>query len=172
MRVLTSVLPRDRQGFAKMTEVWTKRRGLEVIQAHQDAPGATLKVLQALQSTFGCVPDEAVPLIADALNLSRAEVHGVVSFYHDLRKKPPGRHVLKLCRAEACQAMGGDALAAAAEKILDAQPGETSADGAVTLETVYCLGLCACAPAAHLDDKPYGRLDRKRLEQVLESASK
>jgi len=117
-------------------------------------------------------PEEAVSLIADALNLSRAEVHGVVSFYHDLRNKPPGRHVLKLCRAEACQAMGGDALAAAAEAILGAHLGETSADGAVTIEPVYCLGLCACAPAAHLDDKPFGHLDRERLAQLLESAAK
>ena len=155
-----------------MTEPWTKDCGLELIQAHQHAAGAILPILHALQDAFGCVPEEAIPLIADALNLSRAEVHGVVSFYHDFRSKPPGRHVLKLCRAEACQAMGGVALAAAAEAKLDAHFGDTSRDGAVTLEPVYCLGLCACAPAALLDGKPLGRLDRERLEELLEGAAR
>jgi formate dehydrogenase subunit gamma len=155
-----------------MTEPWTKDRGLELIRAHQCVEGAALPILHALQDAFGCVPEEAIPLIADALNLSRAEVHGVVSFYHDFRSKPPGRHVLKLCRAEACQAMGGDALAAAAEAKLDAHFGDTSRDGAVTVEPVYCLGLCACAPAALLDGKPIGRLDRERLEELLEGAAR
>ncbi len=162
-----------------MTEVWTEDRGLEVIRAHQHAPGATLLILHALQNTFGYVPEEAVPLIADALNLSRAEVRGIVSFYHDFRNKPPGRHVLKLCRAEACQSMGGDALAAAVEAMLGASSGKTKrASGkakngdAVTVEPVYCLGLCTCAPAAELDGKPVGRLDRKRLAQLLEGAAK
>lgn len=154
-----------------MTEAWTKDRGLEVIRAQQHAPGAALPILHALQGAFGYVPEEAVPLIADALNISGAEVRGVISFYHDFRSKPPGRHVLKLCRAEACQAMGGDALAAAVEARLGTHDGDTSRDGAVTVEPVYCLGLCACAPAAHLDGKPVGRLDRERLEQLLEGAT-
>ena len=153
-----------------MTESWTKERGVEIIRAHQRQAGATLPILHALQDAFGCVPKEAVPLIADALNLSRAEVHGTISFYHDFRSRPPGRHVLKLCRAEACQAMGGDALAAAAEAKLGAPIGETVGD--VTVEPAYCLGLCACAPAAMLDGKPCGRLDRERLERLLEGTAR
>ncbi len=154
-----------------MTESWTIERGVELIRAHQHEAGGTLPILHALQSAFGYVPDEAIPLIADALNLSRAEVYGTVTFYHDFRSSPPGRHVLKLCRAEACQAMGSDALAARVEKKLDMRCGETSRNGAVTLEPAYCLGLCACAPAAMLDGKPYGRLDREALEQLLEGAA-
>jgi formate dehydrogenase subunit gamma len=155
-----------------MTEPWTKDRGLELIRAHQHAECPTLPILHALQSAFGCVPEEAIPLIAGALNISRAEAYGIVSFYHDFRSKPPGRHVLKLCRAEACQAMGGNALAAATEAKLDTPLGGTTPDGAVTVEPVYCLGLCACAPAAQLDGKPVGRLDRERLEQLLEGAAR
>src|SRR5262249_3463778 len=93
-------------------EAWEEQRAREIIAAHAGIPGATLPILHALQEAFGCVPEAAVPMIADALNLSRAETHGVVTFYHDFRREPPGRHVLKLCRAEACQAMGGDALGA------------------------------------------------------------
>lgn len=155
-----------------MTEPWNKSCCLEIIRAHQDMAGAMLPMLHALQDAFGCVPEDAIPLIAEALNLTRAEVHGTVSFYRDFRGIPPGRHVLKLCRAEACQSMGGEPLAAAAEAKLGTSFGGTSRDGAVTLESAYCLGLCACAPAAMLDGKPHGRLDRERLEQLLESAKR
>ena len=148
----------------------TKERADEIIRAHQDREGAALVILQALQAEFGCVPEDALPRVADALNLSRAELHGIVSFYHDFRSTPPGRHVLKLCRAEACQAMGGEALAARAQQRLGVGWNETSADGAVTLEPVYCLGLCACAPSAMLDGKPAGRLDGKRLDALLDGA--
>ena len=143
-------------------------RAAQIIAAQAHSEGATLPVLHALQAEFGWVPDEAVPLVAAALNLSRAEVHGVVSFYHDFRRRPPGRHVLKLCRAEACQAMGGDALAAQAQAALQIGWGGTSADGAVTLEPVFCLGLCACAPAALLDQDVVGALDGKKLAQLLD----
>src|SRR5262245_21388257 len=105
--------------------------------------------------------------IAEALNVSRAEVHGVVTFYHDFRRQPAGRHVLKLCRAEACQASGGDAIAARAEQGLGVAMRETSGDGRVTLEAVYCLGLCACAPSAMLDGRVHGRLDDKRLDALI-----
>jgi formate dehydrogenase subunit gamma len=147
---------------------FTKEIAASIIAAHAGREGATLPVLHALQAEFGCVPAEAVPLVADALNLSRAEVHGVVSFYHDFRAAPPGRHVLKLCRAEACQSMGGDALAAEAQSVLQTGWGGTSADGAVTLEPVFCLGLCACAPAAMLDGEVLGALDGARLGRLLE----
>src|SRR5215468_5993746 len=120
------------------------RLGL-LIAEHRDQPGALLPILHAVQEEFGYVDDAAVPVIAAALNLSRAEVHGVVTFYHDFRRAPAGRHVLKLCRAEACQAAGSDPLAAHAATRLGVEMGTTAPDGSVTLEPVYCLGLCAVA---------------------------
>jgi formate dehydrogenase subunit gamma len=148
-------------------EPWSAARALEIIEANRRLDGAALPILHAMQEVFGCVPDEAVPLVADALNVTRAEVHGIVTFYHDFRRAPPGRHVLKLCRAEACQSMGGDALAEAVQKKLGTRFGETSDDGAVTIEPVYCLGLCACAPAAMLDGKPIGRTTGEKIENLL-----
>ncbi len=148
-------------------EPWSAERAREIIEIHKHLDGATLPILQALQQSFGCVPREAVPLVAEALNLSRAEVHGIVSFYHDFREQPPGRHVLKLCRAEACQSMGADALAEKLQHKLGAKFGETSRDGNVTIEPVYCLGLCACAPSALLDGKPIGRLTTDKIEKFL-----
>lgn len=129
-----------------------------------------LPILHDIQHAFGCVPEEAVPLIAKAMNLSRAEVHGVVTFYHDFRREPAGRHVLRLCRAEACQAAGGQTLAERAERLLGIGFGDTSADGSVTLEAVYCLGLCATAPTAMLDGRVVGRLDDARLDALLAEA--
>src|SRR5271156_3820181 len=126
--------------------VWSETRAGEIIAAHVQQEGATLPILHALQEEFGHVPQDAIPMVAHALNLSRAEVHGVVTFYHDFREAPAGRHVLKLCRAEACQSMGADALADQARGQLHVEWGETTADGRVTLEPVFCLGLCACAP--------------------------
>jgi formate dehydrogenase subunit gamma len=151
-------------------EAWSRARGEEVIAAHTHMEGATLPILHALQAEFGYVPAEAEPMIAHALNLSRAEVHGVVSFYHDFRRAPPGRHVLKLCRAEACQAVGADALHEHACKRLGVALGETTPDGAVTVEQVFCLGLCASGPSAMLDGKPIGRLNPSRLDAVLATA--
>ncbi len=151
-----------------MREPFSPERAKQVIAAYRKDDGTALQILQAMQEVFGHVPPDAVPLVADALNLSRADVHGIVTFYHDFRREPPGRHVLKLCRAEACQSMGGDALAEHAQEALGAGFGETTRDGAVTLEPVYCLGLCACAPSAMLDGKPVSRLDRARLEKLLE----
>jgi len=126
-----------------------------------------LQILHVLMAEFGYIDREVEPLIAEALNISRAEVHGVVTFYHDFREQPAGRHVLKLCRAEACQACGGDALAARAEARLGMKLGDTSADGRVTLEPVYCLGLCATAPSAMLDGRIVGRLDETRLDLLI-----
>ena len=143
---------------------WNETQAAEILKQHEGRQGALLPILHDVQEAFGHVPAEAVPVIAQALNLSRAEVHGVVSFYHDFRPEPAGRHVLKLCRAEACQAAGGDALAARAEQRLGIALGETSADGRVSLEPVYCLGLCACAPSAILDGRVYGRLDDTRID--------
>jgi formate dehydrogenase subunit gamma len=147
---------------------WNKERAEAIIAAHRTVEGATLPVLHALQDEFGYVPEEAVPLIASALNLSRAEVHGVVTFYHDFHDTPRGTHVLKLCGAEACQSMGAELLAEAAKKKLQLGWGETTPDQSVTLERVFCLGLCACAPAAMFDDKVYGVLDEKKLATLLD----
>lgn len=139
---------------------------------HRDRPGALLPILHALQEAFGYVDEKAEPIIAEVLNLTRAEVHGVVTFYHDFRRKPAGAHTLKLCRAEACQSMGGEALAARAERALGVASGETTADGKVTLEAVYCLGLCALAPSAMIDKRVVGRLDAKRLDGLIAEARK
>src|SRR3979411_380138 len=128
-------------------EPWDAARGDEIIAEHTHLHGSTLVILHALQEAFGYVPEPAIPLIAAALNLSRAEVHGVFTFYHDFRREPAGRHVLKLCRAEACQAAGGDALATRAEARLGITIGNTTADERVTLEPIYCLGLGATGPA-------------------------
>jgi formate dehydrogenase subunit gamma len=151
-------------------EPWSAKRAAAIIAAHLEREGATLPVLQALQEAFGHVPPAAVVLVAEALNLSRAEVHGVVTFYHDFRAEPAGRHVLKLCRAEACQAAGADALAARAQAELGVAIGSTTADRSVTFEPVYCLGLCATAPAAMLDGRVVGRLDATRLDALLVEA--
>ncbi|WP_173934676.1 formate dehydrogenase subunit gamma [Chelativorans sp. Marseille-P2723] len=138
-----------------------------IIERWRHEEGPLLPILNGIQREFGYVPREALPLIADALNLSRAEVYGVVSFYHDYRENPPGRHVLKLCRAEACQSMGGDLVAERLQNLLGVKFGETAGDGSVTLEAVYCLGLCACAPSAMLDGEVIGRLDGEKAEEIV-----
>jgi formate dehydrogenase subunit gamma len=137
-----------------------------IVESLRDLQGPLLPILHRLQEEFGHVPAEALPVVAEALNLSRAEVHGVVSFYHDFRRAPAGRHVLKLCQAEACRSMGAEDVAALVSRALGIGFHETSADGAVTLEPVYCLGLCACAPAAMLDGEPLGRLDAAAVEEI------
>lgn len=132
--------------------------------------GPLLPMLHAVQHEWGCVPENAVPVLADLLNLSRAEVHGVISFYHDFRKAPAGKHILRICRAEACQSMGGHALAEATLAKLGIDWHDTTANGAVTIEPVYCLGMCACAPAAMLDDRVVARLDEARMDRLLSEA--
>ncbi|WP_323778309.1 formate dehydrogenase subunit gamma [Leisingera sp.] len=141
-----------------------------IISDHLHLEGPLLPILHALQEACGSIPQEATPLIADALNISKAEVHGVISFYHDFREVPAGRHVVKICRAEACQAVGGNALAEAARARLGVEWHGTTANGAVTLEPVYCLGLCACGPAAMVDGKVHGRVDEARMANLLAEA--
>ena len=150
-----------------MHEPWSSAVAADIIAGHAGRDGATLPILHALQERFGYVDRAAVPMIADALNLSRAEVHGVVTFYHDFRAAPAGRHVVKLCRAEACQAVGAVALAAHAQRQLGIGWHETTADGRVTLEPVFCLGLCACGPAALIDDEPVSGLDPEAFDRRL-----
>jgi len=146
---------------------WDEARAREIIAENKGLDGPALPVLHALQEAFGYIPDEAVALVASELNLSRADVFGVISFYHDFRRQPAGRHVVKLCGAEACQSMGGAAVASCAERKLGIRLGETTADGRVSLEPVYCLGLCSVAPSAMVDGQVIGRLDEARVETIL-----
>ena len=143
----------------------------ELCSRHNNAPGALIEIFHDVQERLGFVPDAVLPAIADALNLSRAEVYGVRTFYHDFRTEPAGTHVLKLCKAEACQAMGADRLAASVAKSLGIEMGGTSKNGAVTIEAVYCLGNCALAPAAMLDGKLMGRVSEAKLAAVLAAGS-
>jgi formate dehydrogenase subunit gamma len=141
---------------------------VEAIAARlKDRPGALMLILHEVQDRFGYVARDSVPIIAHALNLSRAEVHGVVTFYHDFRHHPPGRDVIRLCRAESCQAMGAVALADHVRGRLGVQFGETTSDGAFTLEAVYCLGNCGCSPAMVLNDELYGRVSPARFDELL-----
>ncbi len=141
-----------------------------IIGAYAVLDGAALPILHALQDEFGYVPRECEPLIAGALNISRAEVHGIISFYHDFRRAPAGRHVLKLCRAESCQSAGGTELAERLLGWLGLEWGGTTRDGSLTVEAVYCLGLCACSPSALLDGEPMARLDDGALATVVQEA--
>lgn len=141
----------------------------EIIAAHLHREGPLLPILHDVQAEWGHIPDDAQPVIARALNISRAEIHGVVSFYHDFRGHPAGRHTLRICRAEACQAMGGNATAEAAKKALGIDWHGTTPDGAITLEPVFCLGLCACAPAAQLDGDLHARVDADKLATLIAS---
>jgi formate dehydrogenase subunit gamma len=142
-------------------------RSLQIIRDLKHLEGPMLPILHAIQAEFGYVPDEVKPIIANELNLSRAEVHGVVTFYHEFRDHPAGRHVLKLCRAEACQSMGSDRIADRVRELFGVDFHQSTPDGAVTLEAVYCLGLCACAPAAMLDGEVYGRVDEHCLSEIV-----
>ncbi|WP_134499481.1 formate dehydrogenase subunit gamma [Microvirga pakistanensis] len=144
------------------------KRVSEIIAAHSSLDGPAVPILHALQEEFGYVPEETLSLLASALNLSRAEIHGTVTFYHDFRSKPAGKHVLKLCRAEACQAMNGPQIAEALLTQLGITWGETTPDGALTVEGVFCLGLCACAPSGLYDGEPIGRLNAELLEAVVQ----
>jgi formate dehydrogenase subunit gamma len=148
---------------------WNPERAVEVIAGKADLDGALMPILHALNETFGYVPDEAVPLIAGALNLSRADVHGTLTFYHDFRRKPAPKHVVKLCQAEACQARGSVALTAHAEQRLNTPidaHGHANAQG-VSLEPIYCLGLCASGPSALIDGRPHARLTADRFDALM-----
>jgi formate dehydrogenase subunit gamma len=148
-------------------EPFSPARTLQIVETHAAAEGPLLPILHAVQAAFGCIPPQATPLIAERLNLTRAEVHGVISFYHDFRSAPPGARQVRLCRAEACQARGAEALARSVLAALglpaDEPFGGTTADGAVSVEGVYCLGLCAVSPAALVDGVPLGRFDADLL---------
>ena len=138
-----------------------------VLEERKHLPGALLPILHGIQDALGYVPREAIAQIAQALNLSRAEIHGVVSFYHHFRTSPPGRHTVYLCRAESCQSMGANQLVEHAKAKLGVDFHETTQDGAFTLEPIYCLGNCACSPAMMIDEELYGRVTPERFEEVV-----
>ena len=153
-------------------EPWSMDRAASIIAAHavpQDTPAqsAALPTLHALQHAFGFIHAEAIPMIALALNVSRADMHGVVTFYHEFRRSPPGRHMLHLCRAEACQAVGGEAVADQVRADLGVDWHGTTADGSVTLEPVFCLGLCASGPAALVNGQPMGHLTASSAKDLV-----
>lgn len=151
---------------------WDQQRAVAIVEQLKELPGALLPMLHALQEEFGYVDQAVVPAIAEALNISKAEVHGTISFYHDFRHAPPGQHILKMCRAEACQSMGCDAVIEHVEKRLGAKLGETTADGVFTLDAVYCLGNCALSPSAMLDGKPYGRVSAQVADFLIDDATR
>jgi formate dehydrogenase subunit gamma len=139
----------------------------EIALRYGNRPDALLEILHDLQEDLGFIPEAALPALAKALNLSRAEVHGVVTFYHDFRREPAGRHTIKVCRAEACQSMGGNELVGMIERYLQVKMGQTTADGAMTVEAVYCLGNCALSPAIMVDGKLVGRVDPAKFEKIV-----
>lgn len=138
-----------------------------IVKAHRTARGALLPILHEIQREFGYIDPECVPVVAAELNLSRADVHGVVTFYRDFRPEPAGSTTVRLCRAEACQAVGAEALVADVEQVFGIKVGQTTPDGSVTLDQTFCLGNCALGPAAQVNGKTYGRLDRGRLFEIL-----
>ncbi len=151
---------------------WDTDRASSLIQELQRLPGALLPILHALEEEFGYVDESAVPVIAEALNISNAEVHGVISFHHDFRHAASGRHILKMCRAEFCQSMGCDQVIEHVEKRLGAKLGETTADGSFSLDAVYCLGNCALSPAVMLDGKPYGRVSAQVADFLIDDVQR
>jgi formate dehydrogenase subunit gamma len=138
-----------------------------IVAQHKQRPGPLLEVLHAVQANFGYVPEGAVPVIAEELNISRAEVHGVVTFYHFFRRAHPGAHTVSLCQAESCQAMGAQQLAEHARRRLGIGFHQTTADGRFSLEPIYCLGNCACSPAAMIDGRLYGRLTPEAFDELI-----
>ncbi len=142
-----------------------------IVAQHKERPGPLLEVLHAIQASFGHVPEGAVPVVAEELNLSRAEVHGVVTFYHYFRRTRPGAHTVSLCQAEACQSMGAQALAEHAQRRLGIEFHQTTADGRFSLEPIYCLGNCACSPAAMIDGQIFGRLTPEAFDALIAQRS-
>lgn len=146
---------------------WDRDTILNIVTRHRATPGALLPILHGIQDEIGFVPTDSVPLLALQLNLSRAEVHGTLTFYHHFRTTPPGRHTVRICRAESCQAMGVNRLVAHARQALGIDFHETTTDGAISLEPVYCLGNCACSPAIMIDDEPYGSVSEESFDTLI-----
>ncbi len=150
----------------------TEEKTRAICEAHGNRPDELLEILHAVQADLGFVAEQALPVIAEALNLSRAEVYGVLSFYHDFRREPAGRHIVKICRAEACQALNTEEVCRHAEQRLGTRFGETSPDGEFTLQAVYCLGNCALSPAMMIDGDLFGCVDKKRFDAIIADLDK
>lgn len=153
-------------------DAWDDAKAQAIIDENKNRPGALMPILTALWHKFGYINTEIVPRLAKTLNLSRAEVHGVVTFYHDFRTEPPGKHVIRLCRAEACQSMNGRDLESHIKSRLNVGGHETTKDGTFTLEPVYCLGNCACAPAVMIDEDLHGRVTPERFDRLIAETRK
>lgn len=149
--------------------VWDRDKVLGIIKTLKDMPGALMPILHGIQDELGYVPEDSVPLMADALNLSRAEVHGTLTFYHHFRTTPPGRHSVQICRAEACQAMGANCLIAHAKKTLGVDFHETTTDGAISLDQVFCLGNCACSPSILVDGEVVSEVSTNAFDAIVDS---
>lgn len=148
---------------------WQPDDIINIVKANQDTPGALLPILHAVQDKLGYIPAESLSLLAEGLNLSKAEVHGVVSFYHYFRSTPPGNHTIQICRAESCQAMGSRALELHAKQTLKIDYQQTTADGDISLASVYCLGNCACSPAIRIGDEIHGHVDAEKFDRLVSS---
>lgn len=154
----------------QMTTSFDTSKIQSILDELSSQSGALLPILHAVQAAEGYVPSDSIPLIADALNISRAEVHGVITYYHHFRQEPAGKHVVQICRAEACQSVGSEALAEHAVKQIGCDFHETTKDGSFTLEPVYCLGQCACGPAIMINDDVHARVDPAKLDKLLAKA--
>lgn len=159
------------QIHSPVADAWTPAQLQAVIDAHRLMPGAMLPTLHAIQNRFGYIPDAAVPMIAEALRHTRAEVHGIISFYHHFRTHPPGRNVIQICRAEACQSVGSRRLEAHARKRLGIDYHQTTPDHEFTLEPVYCLGNCACGPSVRVNDDVHGRMTPEQFDELTDELS-
>lgn len=156
-------------GSERANESWSRETVRAIVARHRDRPGALLPVLHELNDTFGYVDRRALPVVAEDLNLSQADVFGVLSFYNDFRTEPRGRTVVRICRAEACQSMGAERIASHATERLGVELGGTTPDGSVTLEQVFCLGNCALSPAVEVDGRLVGRVDEARFDELVPS---
>ncbi|MFC0336773.1 formate dehydrogenase gamma subunit [Kushneria avicenniae] len=159
------------QIHSPIADAWTPAQLQAVIDAHRLMPGAMLPTLHAIQDRFGYIPDAAVPMIAEALRHTRAEVHGIISFYHHFRTHPPGRNVIQICRAEACQSVGSRQLEAHARQRLGIDYHQTTPDHEYTLEPVYCLGNCACGPSVRVNDDVMGRMTPEQFDELTDELS-
>ncbi|MFZ0173669.1 MAG: formate dehydrogenase subunit gamma [Acidimicrobiales bacterium] len=149
---------------------WSEERALALVERHREERGPLMPILRELQEVFGHIDPRAVDVVAEALNLSKAEVYGVITFYKDFRSEPPGASLIQVCRAEACQSMGAERLARHAREHLGVEFGGTTPDGAITLEQVFCLGNCALSPAVMVDGRLKGRVDEARFDELVADA--
>jgi len=157
--------------FIKMNLSESQRVTIEEhVETFLKKPGALLPLMHAIQDSLGYIPEDSYPIISAAFNLSIAEIHGFVTFYHHFRTSPSGINILQVCRAESCQSMGSEEIESYCKKVLGIDYHETSKDGAITLEPVYCLGNCACSPSVMMNDKVIGRITPEKIDNIIKAA--